>query len=97
MARDSQIGKNLNCADPLFTDNIEHTAATEREKVKGKKICSALLRVQSLPDKGMKVLQMPSALTMSRQWEDMCLAPIDMRRPSDLFIANMNKLRKKNS
>lgn len=50
---------------PLFTDNIQHTVATERVR-RGEKnsawLYEELLRVWSVPDKGMKVLQLPSAV-----------------------------------
>lgn len=56
-----------NCPVPLFTDNIQHTVATGsecvRERVRGEKnsawLYEELLRVWSLPDKGMKALQLP--------------------------------------
>lgn len=54
-----------NCSFPLFTDNIQHTVATERAREGGNNsawLYEELLRVWSLPDKGMIATQSPSAL-----------------------------------
>lgn len=55
--------QSQNCLVPIFTDNIQHTVATERVREEGGSwLYEELLRVWSLPDKGMKVLELLSAV-----------------------------------